>query len=55
MGARGLQALWRLPNHDKVEGIAVRERGATMDVALVTDADDPALASRLLVARLSGP
>ncbi len=48
-------ALWRLPNHDKVEGIALRRRGGTIDLALVTDADDPRMPSRLLVARLSAP
>jgi hypothetical protein len=51
-----LQALWRLRDNDKIEGIAVRERGGgAIDLALVTDADDPRIASRLLVARLSAP
>jgi hypothetical protein len=56
MNAQGdLQALWRLQNDDKVEGIAARERGGRLDLALVTDADDPAQPSRLLLASLSAP
>ena len=56
MSARGeMQTLWRLPGNEKVEGIAVRERSNRIDIALVTDADDPFIASRLLVARLSAP
>jgi hypothetical protein len=55
MSARGaLKALWRLPDHDKVEGIALRERGGgAIDLALVTDADDRRVPSRLLVGRLN--
>jgi hypothetical protein len=56
MNAQGqLRRLWRLPNRDKVEGIAVRERDGGIDLALVTDADDPKLPSRLLVARVNAP
>jgi hypothetical protein len=55
MSARGaLQQLCHLPDRAKVEGIAVSERGrGAVDIALVTDADDPAQPSRLLVGRLS--
>jgi hypothetical protein len=55
MSARGaLQQLCHLPDRAKIEGIAVCERGrGAVDIALVTDADDPAQPSRLLVGRLS--
>ena len=44
-------ALQRAP---KVEGIAVQSAGATLVVTLVTDADDPAIASELLELVLPG-
>ena len=51
--ARGaLVATHRFDGRLKVEGIAVRVDGAGMSLCLVTDADDPAQASQLLLARL---
>lgn len=47
-----LLARHALPNHEKVEGVAARLRRGTVDLCLVTDADDPRIASRLLRARL---
>lgn len=44
--------LHRLASRDKVEGIALRTAGRRIDVCMVTDADDPACASSLLLARL---
>ena len=48
-----LLAMHRLSLPAKVEGIAVRVDGDGMTVCLVTDADDPAQSSTLLLARLS--
>ena len=45
-------SLHRLATAIKVEGIALRESGRRIDVCMVTDADDPACASALLLARL---
>ena len=45
-------AMHRLARPDKVEGIALRVAGRHIDLCMVTDADDPALASSLLLARL---
>jgi hypothetical protein len=51
--ARGdLRALHRLEPVLKVEGVAVRVDEAGMALCLVTDSDDPALSSQLLMARL---
>jgi hypothetical protein len=47
-----LVATHRLDRPVKVEGIAVRVEGAGMALCLVTDADDPAQGSQLLLARL---
>jgi hypothetical protein len=47
-----LSALHRLATPHKPEGIAVREHGHGLDLCLVTDADDPARAAELLLARL---
>lgn len=47
-----LVATHRLEAPLKVEGIAVRVDGQCMSLCLVTDADDPAQASQLLLARL---
>jgi hypothetical protein len=47
-----LAATHRLDALLKVEGIAVRVDGQGMHLCLVTDADDPAQASQLLLARL---
>lgn len=47
-----LTGLHRLATRHKPEGIAVREHRDGLDVCLVTDADDPARAAELLVARL---
>jgi len=44
----GLLGLHRLPRHEKVEGIAARWHGGRIDLALVTDHDDPAQPSLLL-------
>ena len=44
--------LHRLAAPAKVEGIALRVAGRRIDVCMVTDADDPACASSLLLARL---
>ena len=44
--------LHRLAAPDKVEGIALRVAGGGIDICMVTDADDPACASSLLLARL---
>lgn len=46
-----VQALLALPGSEKVEGIAARLAGRTVEVCLVTDADDPRIASRLLRTR----
>ena len=48
----GIVTLHRLATPDKVEGIALRMAGRRIDLCLVTDADDPARASLLLLARL---
>lgn len=48
----GGATLHRLASTDKVEGIALRLAGRRIDVCMVTDADDPACASALLLARL---
>jgi hypothetical protein len=54
MTAQGeLQALFALPGREKVEGIAARINGRTVDLCLVTDADDPRIASLLLRSRFS--
>ena len=47
-----LVATHRLDRRVKLEGIAVRIEGAGMGLCMVTDADDPAQASQLLLARL---
>lgn len=47
-----LSALRRLGSKHKPEGIAVREHRDGLDLCLVTDADDPARAAELLLARL---
>ena len=53
MSARGDGVtLHRLATADKVEGIALRVAGRRIDVCMVTDADAPARASALLLARL---
>jgi hypothetical protein len=53
VGAGGaLRALQRLARPAKVEGIVVRSDAAGMDLCLVTDTDDPRLASCMLRARL---
>ena len=46
-----LVALRRLEHAAKVEGLAVHAAGRTLELALVTDADDPAAPSELLLAR----
>ena len=46
-----VQALLALPGGEKVEGIAARLAGRTVELCLVTDADDPRIASRLLRSR----
>ncbi len=48
-----VQAMFALPGREKVEGIAARLAGRTVEVCLVTDADDPRIASRLLRSRLT--
>ena len=48
-----VQTLFALPGREKVEGIAARQNGRTVDVCLVTDADDPGIASRLLRSRFA--
>jgi hypothetical protein len=54
MSAQGeVQALFALPGREKVEGIAARVNGRTVDLCLVTDADDPRIASRLLRSRFT--
>jgi hypothetical protein len=52
-GDHALLSLRRLPGNDKVEGITARAREACIDLALVTDADDPRVPSRLLVGRFA--
>ncbi len=47
-----LRAVWQLEGRPKVEGIAVASTGGQIVLYLVTDADDPALASQLLRVRL---
>jgi hypothetical protein len=47
-----LRALWRLEGAPKVEGIAVATVGDAIVINLVTDADDPTIASQLLRVRL---
>ncbi len=47
-----LRALWRLEGAPKVEGIAVTSVDNEIVINLVTDADDPAVASQLLRVRL---
>jgi hypothetical protein len=49
-----LLSLRALPGGDKVEGIAARSRNGRIDIALVTDADDPRMPAHLLVARFGG-
>jgi hypothetical protein len=52
VGADGtLQALRGLTPPHKVEGIAARLHGGTLDLCLVSDADDPAMPSQLFSAR----
>ena len=51
-GCSGGVTLHRLAAPDKVEGIALRVAGRRIDVCMVTDTDDPACASSLLLARL---
>ena len=52
-GADGrLQALWRLEPVLKVEGIAARIIRKTIELTVVTDADDVAIAARLLRVRI---
>jgi hypothetical protein len=46
-----LLARHALPGNEKVEGIAARVRHGVVDLCLVTDADDPRIASQLLRAR----
>lgn len=46
-----VQSLFALPGREKIEGIAARISGRTVDLCLVTDADDPRIASRLLRSR----
>jgi hypothetical protein len=54
MTAQGtLQALFAVPGREKVEGIAARQHGRTIELCLVTDADDPRIASRLLRGRVT--
>lgn len=53
VGADGrVRSLWRLQGAPKVEGIAVQRAGADWQVTMVTDADDPAVASQLLQVHL---
>jgi hypothetical protein len=53
MSARGeLLARHAMPAGQKVEGIAARQQRGAIDVCLVTDADDPRIASQLLRGRL---
>lgn len=47
-----LLALHRLDTPLKVEGIAARRHARGLDICLVTDADDPAQSSQLLLAQL---
>ncbi len=52
MSARGeLLARHAMPGGQKVEGIAARQQRGVIDVCLVTDADDPRMASQLLRGR----
>lgn len=54
MTAQGkVQALFAMPGREKVEGIAARINGRTIELCLVTDADDPRIASRLLRGRVT--
>jgi hypothetical protein len=54
MTAQGqVQAMFALPGREKVEGIAARLAGRAVELCLVTDADDPRIASRLLRCRLT--
>jgi hypothetical protein len=46
-----LLARHALPHREKVEGVAARLRRGTVELCLVTDADDPRIASRLLRGR----
>jgi hypothetical protein len=48
-----VQALFALPGREKVEGVATRLAGRTVDLCLVTDADDPHVASLLLRSRFT--
>ena len=53
VGADGqVRRLVRLQGAPKVEGIAVQAEGDDWLVTMVTDADDPAIASQLLTVRL---
>lgn len=54
MTAQGrVQALFALPDRAKVEGVAARVAGRTVELCLVTDADDPRVAAQLLRGRLT--
>ena len=54
MSAQGdVQVLLALPGNEKVEGIAACQNGRTVELCLVTDADDPRIASRLLRTRFT--
>ena len=48
-----LRSLWRLSPALKVEGIAVEEFPGALRILVVTDADDPKVAARLLRATLA--
>jgi hypothetical protein len=48
-----LFALHSLESTLKVEGIAVQQQGNSVSLCMVTDADDPALASQLWMARIN--
>jgi hypothetical protein len=53
ISAKGaLLARHALPHHEKVEGVAARLRRGAVELCLVTDADDPRIASQLLRGRL---
>ena len=52
MSAQGeLLVRHALPDNEKIEGIDARWRRGTVEVCLVTDADNPRVASRLLRGR----
>lgn len=50
-GQGALVALRRLAGRAKVEGLALHVAGSALHLAMVTDADDPAMPSQLLLAR----